>query len=128
MACCIETTRNLLSDLKARCTYGVIEVDLPTDGLFDFDKATIRRDAASDLSRANELVRSYAGKMVDRQTFMSVRAAHDAATLDLGYDMLDHGQECRAPVTVSLALAALLARCTTTASRHRTQHRHSISE
>lgn len=55
----IETTRTLLSDLKARRTDGVIVVDLPADVLFDFDKATIRPDAATSLSRAGELLRSY---------------------------------------------------------------------
>ena len=55
----IETTRTLLSDLNARRTDGVIVVDLPADVLFDFDKATIRPDAASALNRAGELLRSY---------------------------------------------------------------------
>lgn len=61
----IETTRALLSDLKARRTDGVIVVDLPADVLFDFDKATIRPDAASALNRAGELLRSYPGAAVE---------------------------------------------------------------
>lgn len=61
----IETTRTLLSDLKARRTGGVIVVDLPTDVLFDFDKATIRPDAATALARAGELLKSYPAAAVE---------------------------------------------------------------
>lgn len=55
----IDTTRTLLTELKARRADGVIVVDLPADVLFDFDKATIRPDAATSLGRAGELLRSY---------------------------------------------------------------------
>lgn len=55
----VETTRTLLSELNARRTDGVIVVDLPADVLFDFDKATIRPDAETALSRAAELLKSY---------------------------------------------------------------------
>lgn len=55
----VETTRTLLTELKARRSEGVIVVDLPADVLFDFDKATIRADARPALGRAGELLRSY---------------------------------------------------------------------
>jgi len=55
----IETTRALLTELDARRTDGVIVVDLPADVLFDFDKATIRPDAAPTLAKAAEMLKSY---------------------------------------------------------------------
>lgn len=61
----IETTRALLSDLKARRSDGAIVVDLPADVLFDFDKAAIRADATAALARAGELLRSYPGAAVE---------------------------------------------------------------
>lgn len=60
----IETTRSLLTELKARRTDGVIVIDLPADVLFDFDKATIRSDAEPALTRAAELLKSYPGAQV----------------------------------------------------------------
>nr|WP_314436825.1 OmpA family protein [uncultured Brevundimonas sp.] len=60
----IETTRSLLTELKARRTDGVIVIDLPADVLFDFDKATIRPDAEPALTRAAELLKSYPGAQV----------------------------------------------------------------
>lgn len=55
----VETTRNLLTELNARRSEGVIVIDLPADVLFDFDKATIRADAEQALTRAAELLKSY---------------------------------------------------------------------
>lgn len=55
----VETTRTLLTELKARRTEGTIVVDLPADVLFDFDKATIRSDAEPALSKAAEVLKSY---------------------------------------------------------------------
>ena len=55
----IETTRALLTELKARRTEGTIVLDLPTDVLFDFDKAVIRADAAPALAKAAEVLKSY---------------------------------------------------------------------
>lgn len=60
----IETTRGLLTELKARRSDGAIVVDLPADVLFDFDKATIRPDAEPALARAAELLKSYPGAQV----------------------------------------------------------------
>lgn len=60
----IETTRGLLTELKARRSDGAIVVDLPADVLFDFDKATIRPDAEPALTRAAELLKSYPGAQV----------------------------------------------------------------
>ena len=56
----LELTRSLLSDLKARETpQQAISFDLPSDVLFDFDKAELRSEAASQLGKAAELIRSY---------------------------------------------------------------------
>ena len=60
----IQTTRGLLTELKARRSDGAIVVDLPADVLFDFDKATIRPDAEPALARAAELLKSYPGAQV----------------------------------------------------------------
>lgn len=60
----IETTRGLLTELKARRSDGAIVVDLPADVLFDFDKAIIRPDAEPALARAAELLKSYPGAQV----------------------------------------------------------------
>lgn len=56
----LESTEALISELKARQTADLsIAVDLPTDVLFDFDKAELRPDAQEPLSRAARLVESY---------------------------------------------------------------------
>lgn len=55
----VEVTRDLLSELNARRSDGVIVIDLPADVLFDFDKAAIRPDAEPALARAAELLKSY---------------------------------------------------------------------
>lgn len=55
----VETTRVLLTELKARRSDGAIVIDLPADVLFDFDKATLRADAEPALTRAAEVLRSY---------------------------------------------------------------------
>lgn len=60
----IQTTRGLLTELKARRSDGAIVVDLPADVLFDFDKATIRPDAEPALARAAELLKSYPGAQI----------------------------------------------------------------
>jgi len=60
----IETTRGLLTELKARRSDAAIVVDLPADVLFDFDKATIRPDAEPALARAAELLKSYPGAQI----------------------------------------------------------------
>lgn len=60
----VETTRGLLSDLKARRSEGAIVVDLPADVLFDFDKASLRPDAEPALGKAAELLRSYPNAVV----------------------------------------------------------------
>ena len=57
----LEKTRALLVELKARPTpEQAISIDLPTDVLFDFDKAELRADAAPSLEKAAELIKSYA--------------------------------------------------------------------
>lgn len=55
----VETTRTLLTELNARRTEGSIVLDLPTDVLFDFDKAVIRSEAAPALAKAAEVLKSY---------------------------------------------------------------------
>src|SRR5690606_38163008 len=55
----VETTRALLTELKARRSDGALVIDLPADVLFDFDKATLRPDAEPALTRAAEVLRSY---------------------------------------------------------------------
>lgn len=55
----VETTRTLLTELRARRADGVIVVDLPADVLFDFDKSDLRADAQPALAKATELLRSY---------------------------------------------------------------------
>ncbi|GAA6121861.1 OmpA family protein [Acidovorax sp. FG27] len=56
----LEQTRALLVELKAQPTpQQAISVDLPADVLFDFDKATLRPDAAGPLDKAAELIKSY---------------------------------------------------------------------
>lgn len=56
----IGLTKTLMSDLKARTTPSqAIVVDLPADVLFDFDKATLRPDAAEPLRKATDLIASY---------------------------------------------------------------------
>ena len=56
----LEQTRALLLELKAQPTpQQAISVDLPADVLFDFDKASLRPDAAAPLDKAAELVKSY---------------------------------------------------------------------
>ncbi|RYF25516.1 MAG: OmpA family protein [Comamonadaceae bacterium] len=56
----LAQTRALLVELKAQPTpQQAISVDLPADVLFDFDKATLRPDAASPLDKAAELIKSY---------------------------------------------------------------------
>lgn len=56
----LEQTRALLLELKAQPTpQQAISVDLPADVLFDFDKASLRPDAAAPLDKAAELIRSY---------------------------------------------------------------------
>ena len=56
----LAQTRALLVELKAQPTpQQAISVDLPADVLFDFDKATLRPDAAGPLDKAAELIKSY---------------------------------------------------------------------
>lgn len=56
----LAQTRALLAELKAQPTpQQAISVDLPADVLFDFDKATLRADAAAPLDKAAELIKSY---------------------------------------------------------------------
>ncbi len=56
----VTLTRRLLTELNVRQTpQQAIVIDLPADVLFDFDKATLRRDAQSSLEKAAELLRSY---------------------------------------------------------------------
>lgn len=55
----VETTRTLLTELHARRAEGSIVLDLPTDVLFDFDKAEIRPDAGPALAKAAEVLKSY---------------------------------------------------------------------
>ncbi|KQM68456.1 OmpA family protein [Xylophilus sp. Leaf220] len=61
----LQVTREVLVALQARETpQQAIVVDLPADVLFDFDKATLRPDAADALAKAAELLRSYPGAPV----------------------------------------------------------------
>ncbi|MCS4509697.1 OmpA family protein [Xylophilus ampelinus] len=61
----LQVTREVLVALQARQTpQQSIVVDLPADVLFDFDRATLRPDAAQALARAAELLRSYPGAPV----------------------------------------------------------------
>ncbi|VWX61726.1 conserved exported hypothetical protein [Burkholderiales bacterium 8X] len=56
----VAATRELLTELKARQTERqAIVIDLPSDVLFDFDKAELRPDARESLDRAAELLKSY---------------------------------------------------------------------
>ncbi|MFT3977002.1 MAG: OmpA family protein [Sphingomonas bacterium] len=56
----IEETRLLLGDLHARQAEDrSIRFDLPADILFDFDKATLRPDAAQGLEKAARLLANY---------------------------------------------------------------------
>ncbi len=56
----VALTENLLSELKARQTGDQsIVIDLPSDILFDFDKATLRSDAEQSLRKAADLLASY---------------------------------------------------------------------
>ncbi|WP_239025709.1 OmpA family protein [Sphingomonas paeninsulae] len=56
----LQSTEVLLSELKATQTPDQsIAIDLPTDVLFDFDKAVLRPDANEPLSRAAQLIASY---------------------------------------------------------------------
>lgn len=57
----LEQTRALLVELKAQPTLEqAISIDLPADVLFDFDKAELRPDATASLTKAAELIKSYA--------------------------------------------------------------------
>jgi len=57
----LEQTRALLVELKAQPTpEQAISIDLPADVLFDFDKAELRPDATASLTKAAELIKSYA--------------------------------------------------------------------
>ena len=61
----LQVTREVLVALQARQTpQQAIVVDLPADVLFDFDRATLRPDAADALAKAAELLRSYPGAPV----------------------------------------------------------------
>ena len=61
----LQVTREVLVALQARQTpQQAIVVDLPADVLFDFDKASLRPDAADALAKASELLRSYPGAPV----------------------------------------------------------------
>ncbi|MGC4250836.1 MAG: OmpA family protein [Sphingobium sp.] len=56
----VEETRALLSELQARQAEDrSIRFDLPADILFDFDKATLRPDAAASLQKAAHLIANY---------------------------------------------------------------------
>ncbi len=56
----IEETRLLLGELQARQAEDrSIRFDLPADILFDFDKATLRPDAAQGLEKAARLLANY---------------------------------------------------------------------
>lgn len=49
----------LIADLDARVTAREIAVDLPGDVLFDFDKATIRREAETVLEKVVALIKAH---------------------------------------------------------------------
>ena len=56
----LAQTSALISELHARKTADQsIAVDLPSDVLFDFDKAVLRADANSSLKKAADLIASY---------------------------------------------------------------------
>lgn len=56
----LQITQQLLGELSARETpERAIAIALPSDVLFDFDKATLRLDARAPLAKASELLRSY---------------------------------------------------------------------
>jgi outer membrane protein OmpA-like peptidoglycan-associated protein len=57
----------ILQDLGAKVTDREIRITLAADVLFDFDKATIRADAADALGKVAEVIRSHAGAPVEME-------------------------------------------------------------
>jgi outer membrane protein OmpA-like peptidoglycan-associated protein len=55
----------VLQDLGARVTDREIRITMAADVLFDFDKATIRPDAADGLGKVAEVIRSHAAAPVE---------------------------------------------------------------
>lgn len=58
-------TEALLSDLGARTQGGAIRVDLPSDVLFDFDRAEIRADARPVLLKMSEILKAMRAASVE---------------------------------------------------------------
>ncbi|HVS04104.1 MAG TPA: OmpA family protein [Thermoanaerobaculia bacterium] len=57
----VEQVRQAMQELGARETELEVRVELPADVLFDFDRATIRPDAAQALAHLATLIRSHRG-------------------------------------------------------------------
>jgi outer membrane protein OmpA-like peptidoglycan-associated protein len=55
----VQQVRQAMQDLGATETAIEVRVDLPADVLFDFDKASIRPDAAQALTRLATVIRAY---------------------------------------------------------------------
>jgi outer membrane protein OmpA-like peptidoglycan-associated protein len=60
----VEDVEKALKDLGAEVTEKEIRMDLPSDILFDFDKADIRPDAREALSKVAIVIRAHSGKVV----------------------------------------------------------------
>ena len=60
----VQQVRQAMQDLGATETPIEVRVDLPADVLFDFDKATIRPDAAQALARLATVIRGFPSAQV----------------------------------------------------------------
>jgi outer membrane protein OmpA-like peptidoglycan-associated protein len=60
----VEDLQKALKDLGAEVTEKEIRMDLPSDILFDFDKADIRPDAQDALAKVAVVIRAHPGKVV----------------------------------------------------------------
>jgi outer membrane protein OmpA-like peptidoglycan-associated protein len=60
----VQEVRQALQDLKAKETASELQVDLPSDILFDFDSADIRTEAESSLAKVVTVLGGYRGSQV----------------------------------------------------------------
>lgn len=75
----VEEVRQAMQELGARETELEVRVELPADVLFDFDRATIRPDAARALAHLATLIRSHPGST-------TLLEGHTDAVGDEGYN------------------------------------------
>lgn len=73
----LHQTQSLLTQLNARQDKGAILIDLPADILFDFDKATLRPAARTELAKATELLKSYHDASVLVEGHTDAKGAND---------------------------------------------------